>query len=80
MLAEEVAENLKEQVQVLLPEFDVNQIGPDYKVVDGVIVRPEPATDEQDNPEKPAVEGSEQVPASEGLHFPLREVYFVVEP
>ncbi|MED6203376.1 hypothetical protein PIB30_114922, partial [Stylosanthes scabra] len=35
MLAEEVAQNLKEQVQVLLPEFDVKQIGPDFKVVDG---------------------------------------------
>ncbi|MED6163539.1 hypothetical protein PIB30_080971 [Stylosanthes scabra] len=35
MLAEEVVENLREQVQVLLPEFDVNQIGPDNKVVDG---------------------------------------------
>ncbi|MED6113297.1 hypothetical protein PIB30_069488 [Stylosanthes scabra] len=66
MLAEEVAENLKEQVQVLLLELDVNQIGPDHKVVDGVIVRPEPAADEQNNPEEPAVEGSEQIPASEG--------------
>ncbi|MED6124800.1 hypothetical protein PIB30_062320 [Stylosanthes scabra] len=69
MLAEEVAENLKEQIQVLLPEFDVKQIGPDYKVVDGVIVRPDPAADEQVNPEKPAFESNEQVPASEG--FPV---------
>ncbi|MED6201998.1 hypothetical protein PIB30_100937 [Stylosanthes scabra] len=66
MLAEEVAQNLKEQVQVLLPEFDVKQIGPDFKVVDGVIVRPESVADEQVHPEKPVGEGSEQVPASEG--------------
>ncbi|MED6213918.1 hypothetical protein PIB30_098097 [Stylosanthes scabra] len=66
MLAEEVAQNLKEQVQVLLPEFDVKQIGPDFKVVDGVIIRPESVADEQVHPEKPVGEGSEQVPASEG--------------
>ncbi|MED6186611.1 hypothetical protein PIB30_068397 [Stylosanthes scabra] len=66
MLAEEVAENLREQVQVLFPEFDVSQIGPDNKVIDGVIVRPEPDADEHSIPEEPIVGGSEHVPASEG--------------
>ncbi|MED6189143.1 hypothetical protein PIB30_092942 [Stylosanthes scabra] len=44
LLAEEVAENLKKQLQVLIPDFDVSQIRPDNKVVNGVVVRPEPAS------------------------------------
>ncbi|MED6155574.1 hypothetical protein PIB30_006442 [Stylosanthes scabra] len=51
MLAEEVANNLKEQIKVLLPDFDTNQIGQDHKVIDGINVPPEPPTDEQPDPE-----------------------------
>ncbi|MED6169731.1 hypothetical protein PIB30_024103 [Stylosanthes scabra] len=66
LLAEEVVENLKEQIQVLMPDFDVSLIGPDNKVVDGVIVRPEPATDEHPVPEETVAGGSDQVPTAEG--------------
>ncbi|MED6210687.1 hypothetical protein PIB30_066475 [Stylosanthes scabra] len=45
LLAEEVAKNLKEQLRILVPEFDVNQIGPNHKVIDGVVVPPEPPAD-----------------------------------
>ncbi|MED6136588.1 hypothetical protein PIB30_057426 [Stylosanthes scabra] len=66
LLAEEVVENLKEQVQVLMPDFDVSLIGPDNKVVDGVIVCPEPAVDEPFVREKAAAGDNEQVPTAEG--------------
>ncbi|MED6138809.1 hypothetical protein PIB30_078015 [Stylosanthes scabra] len=66
LLAEELVENLKEQVQVLVPDFDVSLIGPDNKVVDGVIVRPEPAAEEHSIPKEPVVGGSDQVPTAEG--------------
>ncbi|MED6206899.1 hypothetical protein PIB30_030900 [Stylosanthes scabra] len=65
LLAEEVAENLKEQLHVLIHDFNVSQIGPDNKVVEGAIVRPEPAIGEQATPDGAALEVNEQVPASE---------------
>ncbi|MED6182800.1 hypothetical protein PIB30_032021 [Stylosanthes scabra] len=49
ILAEEVAENLKSQLQVLIPEFDVNQINPDHKVIDGIVVPPEPPADVEEH-------------------------------
>ncbi|MED6126359.1 hypothetical protein PIB30_077651 [Stylosanthes scabra] len=52
LLAEEVANNLKEQIKVLLPDFDTDQIGQDDKVIDGIIVPPEPPTEEQPDPEE----------------------------
>ncbi|MED6159213.1 hypothetical protein PIB30_040235 [Stylosanthes scabra] len=66
LLAEEVAENLKDQIRVLLPDFDVGLIGPDNKVVDGVIVRPEPVPNEEPIPEQTVAGGSEQAPNAEG--------------
>ncbi|MED6174327.1 hypothetical protein PIB30_068039 [Stylosanthes scabra] len=66
LLAEEVVENLKEQILVLKPNFDVSLIGPDNKVVDGVIVRPEPAADDDPILEEAVAGGSEQVPNAEG--------------
>ncbi|MED6140188.1 hypothetical protein PIB30_090777 [Stylosanthes scabra] len=65
LVVEETVANLKAQVHVLLPDFDVEQIGPDNKVVDGVIIRPEPAIDEQVNPEGIKAAGNEQAPTSE---------------
>ncbi|MED6199378.1 hypothetical protein PIB30_075397 [Stylosanthes scabra] len=50
LLAEEVANNLKGQIKVLFPDFDTDQIGSDHKVIDGIIVLPEPPTDEQPDP------------------------------
>ncbi|MED6138443.1 hypothetical protein PIB30_074260 [Stylosanthes scabra] len=67
LLAEEVVENLKEQIQVLMPDFDVSLIGPDNKVVNGVIVRLEPAADDNPIPEEAAAGGDEQVPNAEGF-------------
>ncbi|MED6135696.1 hypothetical protein PIB30_049097 [Stylosanthes scabra] len=66
LLVEELAENLKEQVQVIIPGFDMNLIRPDYKVVDGVIVHPKPATEERFAPKEPIVGGVDQVPNAEG--------------
>ncbi|MED6130852.1 hypothetical protein PIB30_004717 [Stylosanthes scabra] len=66
LLAEEVAENLKDQIRVLLPDFDVGLIGPDNKVVDRVIVRPEPVPNEEPIPEQTVAGGSEQAPNAEG--------------
>ncbi|MED6184502.1 hypothetical protein PIB30_048015 [Stylosanthes scabra] len=66
LLAEEVVENLKEHVQVLMPDFDLSLIGPDNKVVDGLIVRPEPAADEPFVCEEAAAGDNEQVPTAEG--------------
>ncbi|MED6186575.1 hypothetical protein PIB30_068043 [Stylosanthes scabra] len=66
LLAEEVAENLKDQIRALLPDFDVSLIGPDNKVVEGVIVRPEPVPEEEPIPESTVAKGSEQVPNAEG--------------
>ncbi|MED6126179.1 hypothetical protein PIB30_075846 [Stylosanthes scabra] len=66
LLAEEVAENLREQIRVLLPDFDVGLIGPDNKVIDGVIVRPESVLDEEPIPEQTVAGGSEQAPNAEG--------------
>ncbi|MED6164987.1 hypothetical protein PIB30_095408 [Stylosanthes scabra] len=61
LLAEEIVENLKEQIQVLVPDFKVDQISPDFKVVDGVIVRPELDVDMQPSPEEVGKEVAEQV-------------------
>ncbi|MED6192280.1 hypothetical protein PIB30_008806 [Stylosanthes scabra] len=47
LLAEEVANNLKEQIKVLLPDFDTDQIGQDHKVIDGIIVPLDPPADVQ---------------------------------
>ncbi|MED6181522.1 hypothetical protein PIB30_020092 [Stylosanthes scabra] len=52
LLAEEVANNLKEQIMVLLPDFDTDQIGQDHKVNDVIIVPPEPPTEEQPDPKE----------------------------
>ncbi|MED6156970.1 hypothetical protein PIB30_019092 [Stylosanthes scabra] len=49
ILAEEVTENLRGQLRVLMPEFDVNQIGPDHKVVDGVVVPSAPPVDVEEH-------------------------------
>ncbi|MED6153765.1 hypothetical protein PIB30_105188 [Stylosanthes scabra] len=61
LLAEEILENLKEQIQVLVPNFKVDQISPDFKVVDGMIVRPEFDVDMQPSPEEVGKEVAEQV-------------------
>ncbi|MED6141661.1 hypothetical protein PIB30_105660 [Stylosanthes scabra] len=61
LLAEEILENLKEQIQVLVPDFKVDQISPDFKVVDGMIVRPEFDVDMQPSPEEVGKEVAEQV-------------------
>ncbi|MED6190066.1 hypothetical protein PIB30_102095, partial [Stylosanthes scabra] len=61
LLAEEIVENLKAQIQVLIPDFKVDQISPDFKVVDGMIVRPEFDVDMQPSPEEVGKEVDEQV-------------------
>ncbi|MED6144858.1 hypothetical protein PIB30_019478 [Stylosanthes scabra] len=77
LLAEEVANNLKEQIKVLLPDFDTDQIGQDHKVIDGIIVPPEPPADEQPDPEKEEITPepisvvmptSDVAPTSEDIH------------
>ncbi|MED6208864.1 hypothetical protein PIB30_049143 [Stylosanthes scabra] len=45
LLAEEVTINLKEQIKVLLPDFDSDQIGPDHKVIDVIIIPSEPPSE-----------------------------------
>ncbi|MED6145655.1 hypothetical protein PIB30_027374 [Stylosanthes scabra] len=78
ILAEEVAENLKSQIRVLIPEFDVNQIGPDHKIIDGIVVPPEPPADVEEHvdvdeeevtpePISVIIPGSNAVPTSEDM-------------
>ncbi|MED6216364.1 hypothetical protein PIB30_007007 [Stylosanthes scabra] len=70
LLVGEVVGNSKEQLRVILPDFDINQIGPDHKVVDGIIIPSKPPIEEQLTPEEehnvPAPT-SENVPTSEAV-------------
>ncbi|MED6113889.1 hypothetical protein PIB30_075013 [Stylosanthes scabra] len=70
LVVEETVTNLKAQLRVLLPQFDVDQIGRDNRVVDRVIICTTPVVDEQSEPEGVAVDGGEQVEDVETSELP----------
>ncbi|MED6122633.1 hypothetical protein PIB30_041574 [Stylosanthes scabra] len=87
LLAEEGANNLKEQIKVLIPDFDTDQIRQDHKVIDAIIVPPKPPFDGQPDPEEEEVTPepitvvmptSDVVPTSENV--PLSENLSEVQP
>ncbi|MED6222058.1 hypothetical protein PIB30_060811 [Stylosanthes scabra] len=66
LVVEETVSNLKDQLRILLLEFNVDQIGPDNKVENGVIIRPIPSSEDQVPPEGVVVDEEQQVGTPEG--------------